>query len=513
MNVQTESCESFDVIVIGGGINGTSALRELAGAGYRVLLAEQGDFAHGASSRSSRILHCGLRYFETPAPLRTFLLAPRRLGGAIRMARAAMLARSELAERAPERLRPFTMCFPLYRGDPIKGWHMDMGMAMLRRMAPGGPGLDYVRHRDPARHLPFHADLRNPARLESVATYREYIIDWPDRLCVDAALQAERLGAQLRLFTRATVIDRGRDGCWQVELQGGEGACVVRAPVILNLAGTWIDDVLASVPGSTRDPLVRGTKGAHVMVRLPDRYRGYGITALNRLGMPIYCLPMRDDLYCIGPTETLFDGDAGEVFATDDDIAFLIAEANHLLPGLALTTGDVRFSWAGVRPLTHEPQLPMGGRVRKIHDLSDRGMAGMLSLTAGPVMSHLSAGRELLAAVRKLRAPSGPAKTPPALPMPQADEEAWRHAVRHEHARDLAGILQTRLGAGWGRHLNRAELERAADAVANLLGWDDAEKARQVEAFLHRQSTLFHNGRSPGMPEATQQKILQGAEE
>ena len=83
----------YDVVVIGAGINGASAARELASAGYSVLLVDKQDFASGASSRSSRILHCGLRYFETPNPLRTFVFHPLRLAGAVRMARAGMEAR------------------------------------------------------------------------------------------------------------------------------------------------------------------------------------------------------------------------------------------------------------------------------------------------------------------------------------------------------------------------------------------------------------------------------------
>ncbi|TIR20559.1 MAG: FAD-dependent oxidoreductase, partial [Mesorhizobium sp.] len=176
----------YDVVVIGAGINGTSAARELALAGYDVLLVDRLDFASGASSRSSRILHCGLRYFETPNPVRAFAFHPLRLAGAVRMARAGMEARAELVALAPERCRPLTMCFPVYPESQVRDWHLDLGFRILRRLGPPEPPLAYRRlTRNFGEHLPFASDLRDMERLRSIATYREYIMDWPDRLCVD----------------------------------------------------------------------------------------------------------------------------------------------------------------------------------------------------------------------------------------------------------------------------------------------------------------------------------------
>ncbi|MEH3143872.1 MAG: FAD-dependent oxidoreductase [Methylobacterium frigidaeris] len=486
----------YDVVVIGGGINGTSAARELTAAGYRVLLAEMSDLANGASSRSSRILHCGLRYFETTRPLRTFLSSPRRLAGAAGMARAAMQARAELSALRPETCRPFTMCFPVYRGDAVTGWHLDLGFGLLARLGPAEPALDYRRvARDIDRHVPFAGDLRDRPRLRCVATYREYIIDSPDRLCVDAALEAERGGAELRLFTRATITGRDAAGSWRLRLSGEDGVETVAAPVVLNLAGTWSDGVLAGLAPAPRDPLVTGTKGAHVVVRLPPRYAGHGIACLHRGGEPFYCLPLGGDLFCFGPTETPYSGDAADAVATDEDVDFLLGEAGFLLPGLRLTRSDVVFTWAGVRPLGYDARQPKGRRVREIHDLAQGGLPGIFAMTAGPVMSHLSAGRELRAAVGRVLPPSGPPRPRPLpAPVPAAGDTArLRHAVGAEHARDLRGILYTRTGLAWGRHLDRPAVEAAAEAVRDLLGWSRGEAAAQVESFMRDQDTKYRS--------------------
>ena len=259
--------------------------------------------------------------------------------------------------------------------------------------------------------------------------------------------------------------------------------------------------------------LVRGTKGAHIAVKLPDACRGFGIATIHRGGDPFYCLPWRDDLFYFGPTETPVDGPAREVFATDEDIDFLLAEANHLLPGLRLTRRDVEFTWAGVRPLTFDPQQPMGRRTREIHDLKSMGMPGVFAMTAGPVMTHLSAGREMLqVAARHLggevRGVSGTGTRVRGAPAPGphaqsggfvAEKEpgrvAFRRAVADERARDLEGILRTRTGLAWTRHLTPAEVAQTADAVRDLLGWSAEQAAAEVERFVRRQEYEF---RKPG---------------
>ncbi|WP_336814155.1 FAD-dependent oxidoreductase [Bosea sp. MMO-172] len=495
------STNSFDVVVIGGGINGTSAMRELTAAGYHVLLAEKADLANGASSRSSRILHCGLRYFETHHPVRTFARSPMRLLGAVKMAKAAMESREELVRLRTERCKPFTMCFPLYSGADIRGWHLDIGFAFLNRLGPANPPLDYRRIRtDLDRDIPFVADLRDRGQLKSVATYREYMIDWPDRLCVDNALEAERNGASLRLFTRAALRERAPDGDWIVDLTDRSGGSeAIRAKVVLNLAGSWVDDI-GPVGQQPNQPLVRGTKGSHIVVRLPQRYKDYGIATLHRGGMPFYCLPLEGDWFYFGPTETPFDEDADEARPTGDDVDFLLGEANHLLPGLSLGKKDVGFTWAGVRPLTFDPEQPMGRRTREIHDLTARGLPRVLAMTAGPVQSHMSAGRELRAAVSRLLPPSRPnvgARMGDAGISTDGETDqagAYRAAVRDEHARDLRGILYTRTGHAWGRHVDRDFVAQAARSVADLLGWEPAREAEEVETFLDYQSRHFPTG-------------------
>src|SRR6516225_11929866 len=107
------SDKRYDVAIIGGGINGASAAQHLAAAGYNVLLIEKGDFGSGATSRSSRLLHCGLRYLAPGRSILDFVVHPSRLATALRMARQAMQARTDLVKTSPARTRPMQFCFPI----------------------------------------------------------------------------------------------------------------------------------------------------------------------------------------------------------------------------------------------------------------------------------------------------------------------------------------------------------------------------------------------------------------
>ena len=139
----------FDVAVIGAGANGASAAQHLAGAGYSVLLIDKGDYASGSSSRSSRLLHCGLRYLAPGGSLWDFALHPSRLKTALTMAREAMLCRRQLVQTAPERVLPMTFHFPIWRDGVYRAWQVDLALAHPRvpraprrppRSSPAVPG-------------------------------------------------------------------------------------------------------------------------------------------------------------------------------------------------------------------------------------------------------------------------------------------------------------------------------------------------------------------------------------
>lgn len=498
----------FDVVVIGGGINGASSAQHLASAGYAVLLVDKGDFASGSSGRSTRMLHCGLRYFETPNPVRDFLLHPSRFRTALGMAKASMETRAELVTDSRERLVPYTLCFPIYEGGPYSSWHLDIGFRILGALGPKSVPLDYRRlPSEEALRLPLVNALTDPARLRSVATFREYMLDWPERFCIDAILDAERMGAIVRNYTAARLIERDATGLWQVGLSGDAGEVRVVAPVVLNMAGIWIDRVNRSLTQSAEPKrFILGTKGAHIVVQLPAEYRDYGIAAINSVGEGHYCLPSQGGTHHIGPTETVYEGNIDDIRVTEAEVEFLLTETRNILPGLGLDRSSVLYSWAGVRPLTFDPAHPKGNRSREIHNLRAQGLPNVLAMTAGPVMSHRSAGREMTEAVRQLTPPSGSAQTldyrprtlpdeTNALPVIEGDQSVrlshLDHVAKTEHAHDLGDILFARTGLGYRHRLTDADIDKAAKAVAGSLGWQQADIARQIESVKLRRDRLY----------------------
>lgn len=496
---------SFDVVVIGAGVNGASAAQHLTAAGYAVLLVEKGDFASGSSSRSSRILHCGLRYLAPGASLWEFVRHPGQLAVALRMAKQAMEARAQIVGTAPERTSLTKCHFPIYSDGPYARWQAELGLRLLDALGPRELplGRRMIGPKE-AKETPLIRWLRDDHKLVAVAAYDEYQFEWPERLCLDAVLDAERMGAVVR---NHTAVDRlARDGgAWTVTLSDklipGDGASV-RAGVIVNTAGIWIDRVNQSAnPKAGRK--ITGTKGVHIMVRLPPDCREYMVATLNRVNEPFYCLPWRG-MHYFGPTETLYDGDLDDIRPLEDEIAFLIDEANYLLPPLSLKRSDVIFAWAGVRPLTYDPALPKGKRVRLVHDLGADGLPNAFALTAGPIMTHRSAGAELTRRVAKILPPSAKARrisyaarrfpdnqnAPPLLDDYTAITIAdLKYAAEHEHPADLIDLLFRRVGAGWTATMAYGAAEKAARAVAEEMGWDAArvaEEARKYRDYLAR---------------------------
>jgi glycerol-3-phosphate dehydrogenase len=275
----------------------------------------------------------------------------------------------------------------------------------------------------------------------------------------------------------------------------------VRARLVLNTAGIWIDRVNAAARARAGRRIL-GTKGVHIMVQLhpdctPADGTQIGIATLNRHNEGLYCVPWRG-MHYFGPTETVYEGDIDAIRPEEEEIEFLRAEANHLLPGLDLKRSDVLFAWAGVRPLTYDPALPKGKRSREVHDLAAEGMPGGFALTGGPIMTHRSAGGELTEIVGTRLSPSRSKQTlsygarlfpenqnsPPLLEdYTQIKLADLTHAAEHEHATSLVDLLFRRVGAGWTRTMGGDAAERAARAVAGILGWDEARVAQEVTAY------------------------------
>ena len=498
---------TFDSIVIGGGINGASAVQNIAANGHDVLIVEKDDFGSGSSSRSSRLLHCGLRYLAPGRSLWDFVWHPSRLLTALRMARGSMIARAEFVEATSRRARSMVFAFPIYRNGPYRAWQIDIAFFLLRLMWPKGPPLEYRRiSATDAKRMPLVKELRNLDDLHSVAIYREYQFDWPERLCIDCIIDAERMGAVARNYTSATLRQRDASGSWRLTLtdQRDGTSAEVRAKVVVNTTGIWTDVVNAQASPSAKRRVL-GTKGCHIVVKLPSAYAGHGIATLNSKSEPFYCIPWHD-LHFFGPTETVYEGDKDDVHVTPGEQAWLLAEANCLFPGIQIGPENVVLTWAGVRPLTYDPSVPFGNRSKVIHDLSTDGLPNVLAITAGPVTTYRQSGIDLAGEVAKRVSARRPSRAPdlgPRLP-PENDNSPFliegdrsvrlsdlQHAVSKEHAVKLTDMLFRRTGLGWRHRFTDGEIDRAASVLATELRLSPEARTHAVDDFYGESEQLF----------------------
>lgn len=494
----------FDVVIIGGGIVGASTAREAAAAGYSVLIVEKGDFASGTSSRSSRLMHCGLRYFEAPHPIRYFLRHPGRFFTSMRMAKAGMRERREHALTSGPRVRPLDFYFPIYRDGEYAPWQVDAAFSILKRLAPGDVPLDYKRlAKKDAVKIPMVAALGRRDDMHSAAKFTEYQFNWPERLCIDAVLDAQQAGAVALNYTQADLGEAGQ-GSRKIRLRDNAGnQAQVSGKRVMVMAGIWIDEILGKTESApTRK--VFGTKGAHILFRLPPEYRKQGITTVNSVGEPFYCIPW-GDLHYIGPTETPYDGDPDNIHASAEDLEFILHETDRLFPGLGVTRDKIIKTWAGVRPLSYDPAHPKGNRSRLLHDLASEGLQGVFAMTAGPIMSHRDAGREVVTRLRQDMQPSNaprPQTYAPRLPLENSNTAPLiegsdyrladiRVAVQQEQARTLMDVLYRRSGIGHQHNFSAEEIERAAGVMAEELGWTEAEMKAEIDRYKTLTARLF----------------------
>lgn len=487
----------FDVAIVGAGINGASAAQHLAAAGYKVLIVDQGDFANGASGRSSRLLHCGLRHLATGTCMWSILRYPLRLARSLGTVRADMLARDDIVRTLPERVIPMKFCLPIYNDDPYAPWQIDAAFSMLRLTSPGGVPLDYRRYRkSELDQVPIAPWLRNHDKLLGVAVFREYIFDWPERIALDALFDARSMNATVHNYTRVEKLRLADDGAWHLSLRsdGWESTAMVSANVVLNLSGAWVDQVTESAGGdATRK--CQPIKGIHIAVQLPDEFSSWGVFTYNSFGEPLYCLPWRG-IHYVGLTRTPFSGDASGVAATDDELDWMVAEANRCLPKLELTRASVLYSWAGVNPLTHDAAQPLGSRDIQVHDLSAEGSPNMFVLTGGPIMTHRRVANQLLRAVSRVLHPSGARKGLHILPasaqldsQPNTFDEQVAHCARIEMPRTLDDLMMRRLGLGWDPDQGVRISRRVANIAAPVLGWPQSRVEQEIADYARHLRT------------------------
>ncbi len=319
----------YDLLVIGGGINGCGIARDAVGRGYSVFLAEMDDLASGTSSGSTKLVHGGLRYLEFYE---------------FRLVREALKEREVLWSNAPHIIKPLRFVLPHHKG-LRPAWFLRLGLFIYDHL--GGRRL-----LPPTRTLDLSRDAAGKPLAPLYSKAFEYSDCWVDdaRLVVLNARDAADRGAIVR--TRTEVMSVAWDGdAWTVTLRDRMSAETysVHARMLINAAGPWVDNVLSRISGRNDVRNVRLVKGSHVIVKkLFDHGRCYIFQ--NADGRIIFAIPYEDDFTLIGTTDEDYQGDPGDVAITGDETTYLCAAASEYFVQ-PITPDDVVSTYSAVRPL------------------------------------------------------------------------------------------------------------------------------------------------------------------
>ena len=524
---------SFDLLVIGGGVNGIAIARECARSGKRVVVVEQNDFASGSTSRSTRIIHGGLRYLEH---------------GEIGLVRESLRERDRLLRRYPHLVRPLNFLLALTNEQ----------RPLMRSSLAIRTGLWLYHHWAGQRSAPMDASeferTLDGGHRWSVYGYEDAQCEFPERLVSEWL--AEAVTARATACNHIQVLEiRCRDGRvtgarLRDTISGRESD--INATQIVNASGPWADFVLrGSGINSTR--LIGGVRGSHIVLPQFSGSPAAAVFTEALDGRPIFVIPWNKQLL-VGTTEVADSGDPDKVLPVANEIDYLFDSFYRLFPRSGLTKGDICYSFAGVRPLPYRPGTKISAVTRKhlIHDHRNDGAVGLISIIGGKLTTAMSLARDV---ARALGIPVVEPANVLAAPAPangiESTLEQWAHlvackaripessahaiaawhgrcalaiahaasldeslraplcshsehivaeaveAVMHESAVTLADILLRRVPVALGPCWSASCSFDAALRIGKVLGWNQAKTFREFEDFEEERRQFLHPTREP----------------
>jgi glycerol-3-phosphate dehydrogenase len=545
--------ERFDLVVAGGGITGAGVALDAASRGYSVALVESRDYASGTSSRSSKLIHGGLRY------LQNFDLG---------LVREALLERSLLTRLAPHLVKPLPLLVPAFDGkrpDRLVGVGLNMydAMAMSRRGSRRNDG-DGAEPWSPERHRVVDADetrslLPALAPREPTSAYLFYDCQTDDaRLVLTVLGEAERFGAVCANGCEVTgLVERGGRAAGVIVRDSvGGGEFELEADNVVNATGVWADQIRPDeLYAETEVPIIRPSRGTHVTLAREDLEVNAGAIVPALGGRTIFVLPWLGRTL-IGTTDNDYEGPLDHIPASEDDVEYLLEATNEFFSS-SLSPADMTGAYAGVRPLisTGDPKKSVDiSRKAELYETS----SGLVTITGGKLttwrrMAKLAVDRIVEregrdAECRTDEIPLGMPVDAAELPRPEGVDDASREhlaaryghaahdvlalvaedpalaqrispdlpdivaeaafAARREQARSVSDVLlrRTRLGLLDARGLTASDgdgLQAVARALGDELDWDDARVADEVGRWLEvaRAEALVPGGSAPATAE------------
>ena len=366
--IQNLRTERYDLLIIGGGITGAGIALDAASRGLKTALVEKDDFAFGTSSRSTKLIHGGLRY-----------LKQLEFG----LVKEVGTERAVLHRLAPHLVVPEKMLLPLYEKRGFGSLLTSLGL-MLYDWLAGVKPADQRKMLTKKQTLEYEPLLR-PDDVRGGAIYAEYRTD-DARLTIEIIKTAAQHGAKVVNYCKVTdfIYADGKITGVKVEDQIEGGGFEIKATVVVSATGPWVDE-LREINHSKNEKRLHLTKGVHLVVardKLRVRQAIYFDTEDGRM---IFAIPRGRATY-VGTTDTNYTGSKDEVFTSLEDAEYLIRAVNRTFPAAKLTLGDIESSWAGLRPLIHEEGKSASELSRK--DEIFESITGLISIAGGKLTGY-----------------------------------------------------------------------------------------------------------------------------
>ncbi len=369
--------QHFHVAVIGGGINGVAVARECARAGKRTLLVEQNDFASGTTSRSTRIIHGGLRYLEH---------------GELGLVRESLRERERLLRERAHLVNPLHFLLLLNDQSQRSALRVRAGLWLYRRLSgkKSSSGTSEMELKRLERAL-------DTGRRWSFFSYEDAQCEFPERLVAEWLGEAMEAGAVVRNHNEVLAVDvmHGRSrGLLLRDLITGRDERV-DAGWVINCTGPWADRVCQRSSLRMAKPMVGGVRGSHIILPRFAAAPNAALYSEATDGRPVFVLPWNEQIM-VGTTEVPDSGDPSRTTPSAEEIEYLLRAVVQLFPKSRISAQDIKYAFAGVRPLPYTPDNSPSAVTRRhfLHDHADDGAARMISVIGGKLTTAASLARE-----------------------------------------------------------------------------------------------------------------------
>ena len=510
-----ENATDVDVLVIGGGVNGLAVAWSAALSGLTVLVVDKGDWGSGTSSWSSRLIHGGLKYLEKfDVPL----------------VRESLADREWLLRAAPHLLKPMPFLLPYYRGQNFPRSILRLGMVAYDILS-FDKSLPWHRHYSRQQVLEKWPGIKTEGLLGGSVYYDAQITD-SERMCVEMMVAARNAGATTLNYARvdSLIMEGTRVTGARIRDLIADEEFSVAARVVVNVAGAWIDDVLAGTPAGQKQ-WIGGTKGTHLAVTPPTAGPETSLYFESDDARPMLIIPWKG-MYLIGSTDKRVSGGFDELSADQEEIDYILYEINKIYPEWQLTEKDIHYWYTGVRPLPYVSAARTADISRR-HDIHDhRGdVSGLLTVTGGKLTTFRALSDHVMKKVAKMLGvtpqsirhsmfPGAPtpgtadtdgvsvgvagrlkaiygelASTIEALidsdsslgeiidPSTFLTRAEVVYAVQHEEAVTVSDVIARRVVLGLNADLGECGLEAVADEFRKVTGLSAGEVAEQVNQY------------------------------